>query len=359
MARDVESLPPEDKVRRQVGRTVVNWSVAIAAIAILAVWFGYYGYYEVKPGEAAIILRFGNYVRTIDRPGPGFHLPPPLEHHDIVKVASIEREEFGFVVGQEASSQDRLEGIIQTRDNNIVNVNFVVQYRIKDAFFSRYRIANPRETLRDAAQATIREVIGRTSIDGVLSDKRGEVQAETLELLQQQMDRYESGLLVERVELKDAQPPPEVRDAFDDVIAAAQDRSRRINEAEGYANEVLPAARAKAAELTQSAGAYRDTKVAQAAGDASRFTALLVEYRKAPAVTRQRLYLEAMEEIMPNVEKVIIEPGAASVFPYLPLGRSSLEPMKAGRSSPEPMKAGRSAPPAAEAPRAAQEEGSP
>jgi membrane protease subunit HflK len=182
-------------------------------------------------------------------------------------------------------------------------------------------VADPRNTLRDTGQAAIREVIGRTTIDGVLSEQRGEVERETEQLLQEILDRYESGLLVKGVQLLDAQPPPEVRDAFDDVIAAAQDRSRKINEAEGYANEVLPQARAESAELRQAAGAYRDAKIAESTGEAARFTALLVEYQKAPEVTRKRLYLETMEEVLPEVEKVIIEPGTANVLPYFPIGR--------------------------------------
>jgi membrane protease subunit HflK len=149
------------------------------------------------------------------------------------------------------------------------------------------------------------------------------VEDETGALLQEMLDRYDSGLLVKGVQLLDAQPPPDVRDAFDDVIAATQDRSRKVHESEGYANEVLPKARAEATELRQAAQAYRDTKVADAAGEAARFTALLVEYRKAPEVTRKRLYLETMEQVLPDVEKVIIEPGTANVLPYLPLGRPS------------------------------------
>jgi len=322
MAREPESLPPDETVRRQVGRTVANTFAVLVSLGVLGAW-AYFGLYQIDPGENAVILRLGRYSRTLTSPGLKWHWPPPLETHDIVSVESIEKEEFGYRGEGEASQQQQLEGTVQTRDNNIVHIGFVVQYRVKDAFFSRYRVADPRSSLRDSAQAAIREVIGRTAIDGVLSEQRGEVERETGALLQDMLDRYDSGLLVKGVQLLDAQPPGEVRDAFDDVIAASQDRSRKINEAEGYANEVLPRARAEATELRQAAEAYRDTKVADASGEAARFTALLVEYRKAPEVTRKRLYLETMEQVLPDVEKVIIEPGTANVFPYLPLGRPS------------------------------------
>jgi membrane protease subunit HflK len=320
MARDVDSLPPAATVRRQVGRTLANVFVIAVSLAVLLAW-AYFGFYQIEPGQHAVILRFGLYARTVKEPGLKWHLPPPIESHELVNVSSIEKQEFGFPSSGEASEQQRLEGTVQTRDNNLAHVGFVVQYRIKDAFFSRYRVANPRDTLRDTAQAALREVIGRTTIDGVLAERRGIVERETQSLLQTTLDRYETGLLIDGVQLQEVQPPPEVQGAFDDVIAAAQDRSRAINEAEGYANEVLPRARAESAELRQSAEGYRDAKVAEAEGAAARFTALLAEYRKAPEVTRKRLYLETMEEVLPGVEKLIVEPGTASVLPYLPLGR--------------------------------------
>ncbi len=320
MARDVESLPPDDEVKRRIGRTVANTFAVLVSIGILVGW-AYFGLYQLEPGENAVILRLGSYDRTVEEPGLKWHLPPPLESHEVVRADLVEREAFGFPQEGEPTATQRLEGVIQTKDNNIAHIGFVVQYQVKDAFFSRYRIADPRSMLRDTAQAAIREVIGRTSIDGVLTDQRGAVESETREQLQDLLDRYESGLLVNGIELQEVQPPPEVQGAFDDVIAAAQDRDRKINEAQGYANEVLPRARAEAAELRRAAEGYRDAKVVEAYGEADRFSALLVEYRKAPEVTRQRLYLETMEEVLPEVEKVIIEPGTTQVLPYLPLGK--------------------------------------
>ncbi len=337
MSRDVESLEPDARVKRRVGRAIVNWVVLGASLAVLGYWAST-GFYTLETGSHAVILFLGQYDRTETSPGIKFHLPPPLESHETVNVQSLEREEFGFPATGEPTSVQQDEGTVQTSDNNIVNIGFVVQYRIKDAFFARFRVASPQDTLRDTAQAAIREVIGRTSVDDVLTEKRGEVQTETQDLIQETLDRYESGLLITRVELQDAQPPPQVKDAFDDVTAADQDKDRIVNQAEGYANEVLPEARAEAAKLREEAQAYREARIAEATGAAARFSALLVEYEKAPEVTRKRLYLETMEEVMPRVEKVIIESGT-NVLPYIPIGRSSA-PSTAAPPPPPPAPAG-------------------
>lgn len=316
-------------VRRSVTRTLVNLTILALSVALLAAW-AYFGFYQLEPGQAAVILRFGKYVRTEGDPGLRWHLPPPIESHEIVNVASIDREEFGTRVADPvaADAEERSEATMQTSDNNIVHVGFVVQYRIKDAFKSRYRVASPREILRDAAQSAVREVVGRHSIDGVLSAERGSVELESEESLQATLDHYESGLEVIGVELQDVSPPPAVRPAFDDVLAAIQDRNRAVNEAEGYANEVLPKARAEAIETVESARGYQEARVAEATGEAERFRAMALEYRKAPDVVRTRLFLEAMEEILPDVHTVIVDPGTA-VVPYLPL--DALRPREGAR----------------------------
>jgi len=318
---DEDRVPPRGEAERQAGRWV-GLLALLVSLAVLLAWVLWAGQYQLEPGEHAVILRLGRYARTDQDPGLKFHLPPPIESHEIVRADLIERESFGFPQEGEATPEQAAEGTMQTGDNNVVHVGFVVQYRIKDAFHSRYRIARPQATLRDTAQAALRDVVGRTSIDGVLSEERATVERSTRELLQEILDRYESGLAVDGVELQEVQPPPEVQDAFDDVIAAAQDRSTTVNQAQGYANEVLPRARGEAAKLRQSAEGYREAKIARAEGEGSRFSALLAEYQKAPEVTRRRLYLETMEEILPEVEKVIIEPGVP-VLPYLPLGSTS------------------------------------
>lgn len=337
MARRREGTSDE-RIRRGVARTLATTIGLLIALGVIGAWASL-GFYQLQPGQAAVILRLGSYSRTVTEPGAKLHWPPPLESHVTVNVAAVEREEFGYPAdaSEPPGEAERLEAAMQTRDNNIVHLSFVVQYRIKKAFAWRYRIASPRAVLRDAAQAAVREVVGRTTIDGVLSDQRDAVQVEAEEVLQDLLDRYDSGLLALAVQLQDVQPPPQVRDAFDDVIAAAQDRTRSVNEAEGYANEVLPRARARAIELREEAQAYRDERVAEATGAASRFLALAAEYRKAPEVTRTRLFLEAMEDVLPQARKVIVEPGTG-VLPYLPLG----EALEAGGRPPAVSSGGRS-----------------
>ena len=323
MGPEEEHLSSDEKVKRSVGRTISNVLVVSIAVAALAGW-GYFGFYQLDPGQAAVVLRLGAHQETVVEPGLKWHLPPPFESHVVVKTGEISREEFGVRDPTEASptGQALLEAAMQTRENNIVHLGFVVQYRLKDAFAARYRIAHRTQVLRDAAQAAVRSVVGRMTIEGVLSEQRGDVELDAREELQVILDHYGAGLAVIAVQLQNVQPPAQVRAAFDDVIAAAQDASRAINEAEGHRNEVLPRARAEAVELREAAGAYRESKVVQSEGDAMRFTALAEEFRKAPTVTQKRLYLETMEAILPEVEKVIIEPGTASVLPYLPLGQA-------------------------------------
>lgn len=304
---------------RKVGRLLRRLLLVLLLVAGAGAWWAAAGWFVLNPGEVAVILRFGEYARTVTT--EGFHLkviPGPVETQEIVNVSISQRREFGDVDATDAAVL--AETAMQTSDNNIVHVEFMVQYKVGKAFESRYRVTDLDELLSDSAQAAMREVIGRNTIDGVLTEMRGAIGLEAAELLQEILDSYDSGLWVGSVELQNVQPPESVRDAFDDVIAANQDRNRKVNEAEGYANEVLPHARAEATEVLEGAIGYRDSKIAEAAGEAQRFLAIVAEYEKAPEITRKRLYLEMMEDVMPGVEKVIIEPGTASLLPYLPLG---------------------------------------
>jgi len=339
MAREPQESP-EERVRSSVARTIANLTLLAASLAVLGAW-AYFGTYQLEPGQSAVILRLGKYVRTESQPGLRWHLPPPIEDHEIINVQSLDREEFGNRPGKEPSAEDKLEAAMQTSDANIVHLSFVVQYRIKDAFQARYRIADPRPVLRDAAQAAVRGVVGRNTIDDVLSEKRGIVEIETQDALQDTLDLYESGLAVLGVELQDVQPPESVRAAFDDVLGAKQDRDRAVNEAQGYANEVLPKSRARAVELVESARGYKGARVAEATGQASRFRAIAGEYQKAPEVVRTRLFLETMEDVLPAVRTVIIEPGTA-VMPYLPLDERARDAGRVAPGPPDPQ-AGRAA----------------
>jgi membrane protease subunit HflK len=307
-----------DPVERSAGRAVRRIGFGLLLLAGVAAWQGLTGVYQLNPGEAAVILRLGAYARTEVREGLHVHLPWPIESRDVVHVGVSQRRDFGDV---EAKEGDVLaETVMQTGDNNIVLVEFFVQYQIGDPFKNRYRVAESEALLGEAAQAAIREVVGRNTIDGVLSGRKDIIASEAEELLQTLLDRYEAGIVVGDLELQDAQAPAPVRQAFSDVIGANQDRNRAVNEAEAYANEMVPRARGEASSLIAAAQGYRDAKIADATGEASRFLALTTEYQKAPAITRKRLYLETMEAVLPDTEKLIVEPGTASVLPYLPIG---------------------------------------
>jgi membrane protease subunit HflK len=310
-----------EEAERRAGRLVRRIGGGFLLLAALAAWEGLTGVYQLNPGEAAVILRLGAYARTEVREGLHLQLPWPIESRDVVNVGVSQRRAFGDV---DATEGDALaETVMQTGDNNIVLVEFFVQYQIQDPFRNRYRVAESAELLDEAAQAAMREVVGRNTIDGVLSGRKDIIASEAKDLLQQLLNSYEAGIHVADLRLKDAQAPAPVREAFSDVIGANQDRNRVVNEAEAYANEVVPQARGEASELIASAQGYRDAKIADATGEATRFLALTAEYQKAPAITRKRLYLETMEQVLPQTEKLIVEPGTTSVLPYLPIGPSA------------------------------------
>jgi len=341
VAGDADKLTTDERVKRSVRRTLTNTLVVLVVVGVLGVWASF-GAFTLKPGQAAVLLLLGKHDRTIIQDGFHLVLPPPLVEREIVNVSELRNEDFGFRGREdETTPADKLlEATMQTGDNNIVRVSFAVQYRIKDAFLYRFRVEQAEAVVRDAAQAAMREVVGKMTVDGVLREQRALVSTEVSRLLQEILDSYEAGLDVQGVQLQDVQPPASVRAAFEDVVAANQDASRlgneaegyrnevlqdasRLgNEAEGYSNQVLPQARAEAAEALASAAGYREAKIAQATGEAERFKAIAVEYQKAPEVTRKRLYLETMESILPEVDKIIIEPGTTQVLPYLPLGRN-------------------------------------
>lgn len=322
MTEEEENLPADEKVRRSVARTLGTGVLILLVLGALGFW-GYFGFYTLEPGQAAVLLRLGRHAGTVADEGLHFTWPPPLVERVIVNVAEVRNEDFGFR-GREDETTERaqlVEATMQTGDNNIVRVPFSVQFAVKDAFAARFRIADPAPVVRDAAQAAMREAAGRMTVDGVLRERREALASEVRLLLQDILDAYDSGIEIQGVQLGDVQVPAPVRAAFDDVVAATQDADRVVNEAEGYQNQVIPQARAQATELQEEAYAYRDAKIALATGEAQRFAALAVEHRKAPEVTKKRLYLETMEQVLPSVETVIIEPGTANVLPFLPLGR--------------------------------------
>lgn len=285
------------------------------------------GFFIVAPDQRGVVLRFGQVVRDVG-PGPGYHLPWPFEEVLKPSVTAIRKEEFGFRtvdVGPPARFRDvDQEALMLTGDENIVKALFIVQYKVKPepeatAEFL-FNVRDPQATVRTASEAAMRQVIGSNKIDDALTEDRERIQIEAQEVLQSILDGYRAGIKIEAVKLQDVDPPDQVSDAFKDVISAQQDRERLINEARGYANDVVPKARGQAAQLLNEAEGYRLAKIQEAQGAAQRFIALHDEYAKAKDVTRQRLYLEAMEEILPRMDKLVIDEQAGErTVPYLPL----------------------------------------
>ena len=323
---DPEQLTTDQRVRRSVARTLGNLTLGTGMLVALGVWLSL-GVYTLDPGEAAVLLRLGRHAGTVSDEGVHWTWPPPITTRVIENVGLLRNEDFGVPAPGEPADASEIvhESSMQTSDNNIVRVSFTVQYKIGDPFAAIYRIDDLHAIVRSASVAAMREVVGRMTVDSVLRERREALTTEVAATLQAMFDRYSSDpknsvIAVDAVALQDVQPPSAVRAAFDDVVAAIQDASRHVNEAEGYRNQSIPNARAEAIELVESANGYRDARIAEATGEAARFVAVAAEYRKAPVVTRKRLYLETMESVLPGVDKVIVKPG--QVLPYLPLGRS-------------------------------------
>ncbi|RMF85506.1 MAG: FtsH protease activity modulator HflK [Nitrospirae bacterium] len=304
-------------------------------LAALLLWAAS-GIYIISPDEEGVVRRFGKAVAVLP---PGFHLqfPRGIDRVDKVKVTQVKRLEIGFRTispGPPARYQPfPRESLMLTGDENIVDCQLIVQYRIKDPKAYLFNVKRPDLALHNAAEVALRSVIGRSTIDDALTTGKLVIQEETRKLLQQIIDLYDAGILVTAVKLQTVQAPKQVEDAFKDVVRAKEDRERLVNEAKGYQEDVLPKARGEAAKIRQEAEAYRQERIARAKGEVARFEAVLAEYRKAKAVTRRRLYLEAMEEILPKVRKVVVDPKAGgSLLQTLPLGI-------AGGAAPAPKKA--------------------
>ncbi len=282
-----------------------------------------FGYFQVEPDEEVVVLRLGAYSRTLGK-GPHWHALgiETVERRRIV----VKREEFGFrtiSVGPPPQYEDRPEErMMLTGDTNLVDVQFVVRYRISQLSDYLFNVSDPEGVIRDAAQAAIREVVAQRPIDEVLTEGRTAISLETGKTLQTILDDYGAGVRVLEVQLQEVEPPDSVKEAFRDVASAQQDRERAVLEAQGYRDQVVPRARGDKQATINEAHGYREERILQAQGEAERFTALLAEYRKAPQVTRERLYLETLETILPGMDKVILEGGAGdNLLPYLPVGR--------------------------------------
>ncbi len=292
-------------------------------LVVVALW-GFSGFYRVQEGEQGIVLRFGEYVSQTGS-GLHYHLPYPIETVQTVPVTQIRRTEIGMRLLEDGrSTQTRdvpEESLILTGDENIVDVDVSVFWRINNAADYLFKIQNPQGTVKAVAESAMREVIGRSQLQPVLTQARAITEQNVLELIQQTLDEYQAGIQITQVQLQKVDPPAQVIDAFRDVQAARADQERLRNEAQAYANRVVPEARGQSAQITQQAEAYREQTVNEATGQADRFSQVYEEYRKAPEVTRERLFLETMERVLGTTDKIIIDEsaGGGGVVPYLPL----------------------------------------
>ncbi|HZS64055.1 MAG TPA: FtsH protease activity modulator HflK [Xanthobacteraceae bacterium] len=316
----------QERLRRMLpGGNLGGRGFAIFAAALVIVW-GLFGFFRVEPDELGVVLRFGKEVREV-QPGLHYHLPYPIEiaitppalrvnQIDIGTRASVDSRR-----GPAANLEVPEESLMLTGDENIVDVNFSVFWQIKADGVGDYlfNIQNPEGTVKAVAESAMREVVGRSEITPLLTGARQVTETAVQDLMQKTLDHYGAGILVRQVQLQKVDNPAQVIDAARDVQAARADQERAQNEAQAYANRVIPEAQGKAAQITQAAEAYRAQTVAEATGQTARFLKIYDEYRKAPQVTRERMYLESMERILSNTDKIILDQGAGGVLPYLPL----------------------------------------
>ena len=301
-----------------------NKPIFLGLIILVIIWIAS-GLYRVLPDEQGVVLRFGKFVNTT-QPGLNYHIPFPVERVLTPKVTKVNRMDVGFRAGSDSGFSSAgvadvpEESLMLTGDENIVNIDFSVFWVIKDAGNFLFKIQDPQGTVKAAAETAMREVIARSDIQSILTEGRSRIEIETQEIIQDILDEYNSGIEITQVQTQKADPPDQVIDAFRDVQAARADMERSKNEAEAYANDVIPRARGEAARILQAAEAYKKKVVARAEGEASRFVAIYTEYAQAKEVTQERMYLETMEKVLASIDKIIIEKNAGSgVVPYLPL----------------------------------------
>ncbi len=295
---------------------------------IAAIWIAT-GIYMVGPGEVAVVRQFGREIAQT-QPGLRFRLPWPIQTHNVVDVRSVRSVEIGFRTvsrpGFDGQRNQRVpeEALMLTGDENIVEVHLFVQYVVQDPSKFLFRARDPESTLAAAAEVALRSIVGRNTIDHTMTDGRVEVQAAVEEYLQGLLDEYETGLLATETRLLTVDAPDQVRNAFHDVVRAWEDRERLTQEAEGYREDIIPRARGEAQEIIRRAEGYREQRILRADGEATRFVSILSEYRKAPDVTRDRIYLETMERVLPDTQKYILTSEGADVLPLLSIGGRSI-----------------------------------
>ena len=320
----------QDKLRNVLpGGGLGGTGVVVITLIAIALWLAS-GVFQVAPDELGLVMRFGKFDRKVD-PGLSYHLPYPIESVEIPKVTRVTPIQIGvrFVEDARRGTQTRdvpEESLMLTGDENIVDVDFTVFWVVAagatGASDFRFNMQNPEGTVKAVAESAMREVIGRSELEPILTGGRQQIESEVRDLLQKTLDQYKAGITVSQVQLLKVEAPTQVIDAFRDVQAAQADQERAQNEARTYAGRMVPEARGRAAQIEQAAGAYREQTVAEAIGQTARFNKIYEEYKKAPEVTRQRLYLETMERLFGGTDKIILDSsgqGGSGVVPYLPL----------------------------------------
>jgi membrane protease subunit HflK len=330
----------QDKLRNVLpGGNLGGKGLGLILLAAVAIW-GFSGFFRVDPDELGVVLRFGKYVRDV-KPGLNYHLPYPIESVLTPKVTRVNRIDIGMRLVEDLRRGTSIrdvpeESLMLTGDENIVDVDFSVFWVVKTGGAGDYlfNIQQPEGTVKAVAESAMREIVGRSNIQPILTGARQNIETAVHDLMQQTLDKYGSGITITQVQLQKVDPPSQVIDSFRDVQAARSDLERAQNEAQTYANKVVPEARGRASKIIQDAEAYREQTVAEARGSASRFLKVYEEYKKAPDVTRQRMYLETMERLFGGTDKIIIDSGAnGGVIPYLPLdqlGRRPQSPPQSG-----------------------------
>jgi len=308
---------------RTGGRSGGGIGLGFIAIVLLVIW-ALSGIYIVDQGRQGVVLQFGAFSK-ITEPGPHWY-PRFIQSVEIVDVEQVRSVNLGRVPD---------EALMLTQDENIIDIKFTIQYKVKDAQDFLFNVRDPDATLRQVTESAVREIVGKSKLDFVITEGRQDVALRAEKLIQDILDSYKTGLLVVKLNMQDAQPPQQVQAAFDDAIKAREDEQRQINEAEAYANDIIPRARGGAARRIQEAEAYREEIVQIAQGESERFLKVLAEYNKAPKVTRERLYLEAMESVMANSNKVMIDVKKGNSLMYLPIDKMMQSQPRQSTSSQE------------------------
>jgi membrane protease subunit HflK len=317
----------EDPVRALFGADFkFNWLWLKWIIPLVVVLWLLSGIYIVRPGEQGIVRRFGKAVRATE-PGPHYRLPGPIERVDKVKIKKVRRIEIGFrTIHPGPPARYKFipqESLMLTGDEQIIDAQIIVQYQVKDPekfLFNVKGLESPQGALMDAAEVALRQVVGKRPIDDVLIGEKLQIEIDIRELLQKIIDKYDSGVGIKEVKLQTVRPPKEVAAAFSDVVSAKEDKDRLIKEAEGYNKDVLPKARGEARSRVLAAEAYKAERIKRAEGDKDKFLSVLKEYQKAKDVTRKRLYLETMEQILPGIRKFVIDSEVGgNLLQFLPL----------------------------------------